>query len=70
MTTWIINSVGLFLTTVGALLIFLYLWKMPRPLGDSTSSGENSAKNRGLLIAAVGLLAVWLIIQYLALILL
>ena len=30
MTNWILNTAGLFFTTVGALLIFLYLWKAPR----------------------------------------
>jgi hypothetical protein len=27
---WILNVTGLFLTTTGALLIFLYLWRSPR----------------------------------------
>ena len=70
MTTWIINAIGLFLTTVGAILVFLYLWKTPPSVQESASADKKAPKNRGLLIIAVGLLAVWLLIQYLALILL
>jgi len=72
MTAWIINAVGLFLTTVGALLIFLYLYKSPRLAKQSPAPAGNGgyAKNRGLLIVAVGLLSIWFVIQCLAVILL
>ena len=72
MTGWIMNAVGLFLTTVGVLLIFLYLWKAPRLAEEPASAGAKVAytKNKGLLIVAVGLVAAWFLIQYLALILL
>ena len=71
MTAWIINAVGLFLTTVGALLLFLYLWKTPRLAEELPSPGGKSAyeKNRNLLILAVGLLSIWFLIQCLAIIL-
>ncbi len=72
MTTWILNAVGLFLTTVGALLIFLYLWKAPK-LADEWLSPDGKraySKHRRLLIIAVGLLAAWVLVQYLAVILL
>jgi len=71
-TTWIINAVGLFLTTVGALLVFLYLSNAPK-LAKKWLSPEGEvafAKNNSLLMAAVGLLAVWFLIQCLAVILL
>ena len=71
MTTWIMNAVGLFLTTVGALLIFLYLWKAPR-FADEWLTPEARgiySKNRSLLIIAVGLLAAWFLVQCLAVIL-
>ena len=72
MTNWIVNAVGVFLTTVGALLIFLHLWKSPRLAGQTPSPGGNgaNARNRTLLITGVGLLAAWFIIQCLAIILL
>lgn len=72
MTIWILNAVGLFLTTVGALLIFLYLWKAPRLVGESLSPGGKGAyaTNKSLLIVAVGLLAAWFLVQCLAVILL
>jgi len=71
-TAWILNTVGLFLTTVGALLIFLYLWKAPRFAEEwLTPEGKLAyAKHRRQLIAGVGFLAAWLVMQYLAVILL
>jgi hypothetical protein len=69
---WVLNSVSLFTTTVGALLIFLYLTQAPRLVGDGIPSEIKSAceKHRRMLTIAVGLLAAWLLVQYLAVILL
>ena len=70
-TTWMLNAVGLFVTTAGALLIFLYLWKAPR-LAEEWLSPEGTRayeKHRRLLIVAVALLAAWFLVQYLAVIL-
>ena len=71
MTTWILGSVSLFATTVGALLIFLHLWKAPRIVEDSLSPEAKRAytRHQKQLTLGVGLLACWLLIQYLALIL-
>ena len=68
---WLLNTAGLFLTTVGALLIFLYLWKAPRFAEDWLSPEGKIAyeKHRRLLIIGVGLLAAWLLLQYVAVIL-
>ena len=70
-TLWTINIVGLFLTTVGTLLLFLYLWKSPRFAEYwLTPEGKRAyAKHRRLVVAAVGLIALWLVFQYLAIIL-
>lgn len=69
---WILNTVGLFCTTVGALLIFLYLWKAPRFAEDWLSPEGKRAyeKHRRLLIVSMGLIAAWLLVQYLSVILL
>ena len=70
--TWVLNMTGLFATTVGALLIFLYLWESPR-FADQwlTPEGKRAyTRHRRLLIIGVGLLAAWLVIQYLAIVLL
>lgn len=66
--TWALNVAGLFLTTVGALLIFLYLWKSPRCADEwlSPSGKQAYAKHRRLLTAGAGLMAVWFVIQYVA----
>jgi len=70
-TAWLLNAVGLFLTTTSALLAFLYLRAMPK-FSDKFASPEASrdySKHRRLLVVFVGLLAAWLVIQYLGLIL-
>ena len=71
-TTWLLNTVGLLATTIGALLIFLYLWKALRFAEAWLSPDGKRAyeKHRRLLIVSVGLLAAWLVLQYLAVILL
>jgi hypothetical protein len=70
-TSWILGSVSLFTTTVGALLIFLYLCKSPRIVEDSLSPEVRPiyVRHQKLLTIAVGLLSAWLLVQYLALIL-
>lgn len=70
MTAWVLNSFGLYLTTVSALLIFLYLWRSPQ-LADAWSTAEGKveyAKHRRRLMIAVGLLSAWLVIENLAII--
>jgi hypothetical protein len=71
MTSWILNSASLFATTVGALLIFLYLVKSPRIVEDSLSPEVRPIylRHQKLLTISVGLLSAWLLVQYLALIL-
>ncbi len=68
---WILNSLSLFVTTVGALLIFLYLSQAPRLVGDGIPAEVRQAceKHRRMLMISVGLLAGWLLIQDLAVIL-
>jgi hypothetical protein len=70
-TAWLLGSVSLFVTTVGALLIFLYLCNTPASADAWNSSvGKNSyPKHRRMLILSMGLLSAWLLVQYLAVIL-
>jgi len=70
-TVWILETVGLLVTTVSVLLILLYLWNSPR-FADVWLSPDGQlayAKHRRRLIVSVGLLALWLLVQYLAVIL-
>jgi hypothetical protein len=70
-TAWLLNVVGLFLTTVGTLLVFLYLWRSPK-FADHwlTIEGQRAySKHRRLLIAAAGAIALWMVIEYAAIIL-
>ncbi len=65
---WWLNAAQLYVTAVGAFLIFLYLWKSRRFV-DAWLSPEGKvayAKHSRLLIVAVGLLATWVLLQYLA----
>jgi hypothetical protein len=68
--SWILNAVGLFFTTVGALLIWLYLWKSPQFTEQWLSpEGKRAyARHNRMLIIGVGLLTAWLLVQYLAVI--
>ena len=70
-TAWILGSISLFATTVGALLIFLYLCNSPASAENWQSPEGKVAypKYRCMLIVGVGLLAGWLLVQYLAVIL-
>ena len=71
MTAWILNAAGLLMTSIGALLILLYLWKAPR-FADAWLSPEGKLayiKHRRMLIVSVALLAAWPLVQYIALIL-
>jgi hypothetical protein len=68
---WAVNTLGHFFVAVGGLLIFLYLWRSPR-FAESWLSPEGQrayAKHRLLLTVGVGFVAAWLVVQYLALIL-
>ncbi len=70
---WVVNAVGLFATTAGVLLIFLYLWNAPALATDKqqpTPEALARAKHHRNIVTAVGLLAVWLVLQDLAVILL
>ena len=71
-TTWLLNAVGLFVTTVGALLTFLYLRESPRFV-DKFASPEargDFSRHQQKLAWVVGLLSAWLVVQCLAVILL
>lgn len=70
-TAWVLGSVSLLATTIGALLVFLYLCNTPASV-DAWQSPESKVaypKHRRMLLVSVGLLAGWLLIQYLAIIL-
>jgi len=62
---WILNTLGLYVTTVGALLLFLYLYRSPR-VADHWSSAEGRSeyvRHRRRLIVGTGLLAAWLVLE-------
>jgi hypothetical protein len=63
MTTWILETVGLLVTTVGAL--FAFLGSAPFP-----AECAPLVRDRRLLMITMGLMAGWFVIQYVGLILL
>ena len=68
MTAWVMNAIGLLANTIGVLLLFLYLHKTaptPEAAGGGAAVG---LKERKLLKTALGLMAGWFIVQYVALI--
>ena len=70
---WILNAAGLFATTTGVLLILLYLSRAPQPATEEAQASPEAqarVKHHRNLVMAVGLLAVWLVLQDLAVILL
>ena len=71
MTVSIANIVGMFFTTTGALLIFLYLMETPKFAREwlSPEGQQAFARHRRLLLVGVGLLVAWIVMQYVALIL-
>jgi hypothetical protein len=71
-TAWLLNTVGLFATTIGALLMCLHLQRAA-PLFENPATPEANQvyrKHRRLLQVGVGLLTAWLVLQSLAVILL
>lgn len=70
-TAWILNAISIFVTTAGALLMFLALRELPRFAENAGSSEGRSAfkKQQRLLTVGAGLLGAWLVLQCLAIIL-
>lgn len=68
-TAWMLNAVGLYATTVGALLIYLHL---RRPIAVHLQGAEQTAyeQHQKRLRIGVGLLAAWLLIQDIAVLML
>ena len=72
MTAWVLNAVGLYATTVGALLIYLHL-RRPLPLPVQLQKTEEITayeKHQRRLRIGVGLLAAWLLVQDIAVLML
>jgi hypothetical protein len=71
-TSWALNAIGLFAVTSAALLMFLYLRNAPKFVAELPTPEAKRAyeKHRRLSVVAMGLLAAWLVVQYVGLILL
>ena len=71
-TAWLMNGVGLLVTTFGAHLIFLYLHKSPKFVDELQNSDLKKAfeKYQRQVMVGIGLLAAWLVVQDIAVIVL
>ena len=71
-TTWMLETIGLLVTTVGALVAFLHLHRTSREMAHSPvpEACASLVRDRRLLMITMGLMAGWFIIQYIGLILL
>jgi hypothetical protein len=72
MTTWLLETIGLLVTTIGALFTFLHLHRSSREMADNPlpPQCEPLARDRRLLMITMGLMSGWFVIQYIGLILL
>ena len=71
-TTWMLETIGLLVTTVGALVAFLHLHRTSREMAHTPvpEACASLVRDRRLLMITMGLMAGWFIIQYVGLILL
>ena len=69
MTTWILETVGLLVTTIGALFAFLHLHRTSREMASTTIPAECAplVRDRRLLMITMGLMSGWFVIQYIGL---
>ncbi len=69
MTTWILETVGLLVTTIGALVAFLHMHRTSREMGSTSVPAECAplVRDRRLLMITMGLMSGWFVIQYIGL---
>jgi len=69
--SWLLNAIGLFATTVGALLLLMHLMSPPRFTNElQTAEAKKAyALYHRRVVVAVGLLSLWLVLQDIAVIL-
>ena len=67
MTNWVLETIGLLVTTIGALIAFLHLHRTSRQMATIPPECAPLVKDRRLLMITMGLMAGWFIIQYIGL---
>lgn len=72
MTTWLLEAIGLLVTTIGALITFLHLHRTSREMAGVELPPQCAplVRDRRLLMVTVGLMSGWFLVQYIGLILL
>ena len=70
MTTWVLNTVGLFAVTVGTLILFLHMHRTSQlATGVCMTPSKPCVRNERLIKWTLGLMSAWFVVQYLAVIL-
>ena len=71
MTIWVLNTIGLLATTIGALIVFLHLYRTSQAASNALLHEECAPllKDRRLLTITMGLVGAWFVVQYAAVIL-
>ena len=67
MTNWVLETIGLLVTTVGALIAFLHLHRTSREMAVIPAECAPLVKDRRMLMITMGLMAGWFVIQYIGL---
>ena len=68
-TAWVLNAIGLFAVTAGALLMFLHFRNAPKfaPQLPTPEAKLAYEKHQRRSMIAMGLIAAWLVIEYIGL---
>ena len=71
MTSWMLNTIGLLATTIGALFVFLHLHRTSKEVSEAALHKECAPliRDRRMLMITMGLMAAWFVVQYVAVIL-
>jgi hypothetical protein len=65
-TVWMLNTIGLLATTIAALVVFLHLHRTSKPAESLPAECAPLLKDRRMLTTTMGLMALWFVIQYVA----
>jgi len=66
-TVWMLNTIGLLATTIATLVVFLHLHRTSRQTASLPAECAPLIKDRRMLMLTMGLIALWFVIQYVAL---
>lgn len=63
LATWTLNAAMLFVTTTGTLLVFLFVYNTLPRASSCPACGVTAGKDQRHVLIALGLLALWLVME-------